>query len=331
MKCGDCVSSGRKLNEMRSGITIVSHSGISSGRRSNDKYILYVFLFILPFTCISCLKEKNSSDCPVVYRVALGVKDKNYDNAGEIPGWSLKNERLPFKVYVSTLMYYLRNEETGTIVQNVPVYSVVNDEGQQELNFSGIPTGRYVLSVFGNNGQAASDRDGRFFYDLHPAGTEGTDTYLLSDTIDLIPGNSPPYVELQRTKGIFYLSLENLPDSVDWIEGRITGIYRNVDQNREYDGETVVIKTFPGDFSSSASLLMNLAPTVAGKTSVVRLALYARGADSPFLFIPDFNVTVKRNEVTAFKLDFKPGGGIEVWTGVGGTWTKLHDMDITMI
>ncbi len=315
---------------MRQGIKIVAERNVFFGKKPDNRSVLYVFLLTLSFLCVSCLKEKGSGDCPVVYEVTFGVKDKNYTNAGNIPGWPLKDEQLPFNAYVPTLMYYLRNEETRAIVQNVPAYTVANDDKQQVLDLVGIPPGRYILSAFGNDDRAALDRDGILSYDLHPTGMEGADVYLLSDTIELTPDHLTAYAELQRTKGILYLLLENLPDSVDRIECRVSGIYRNVDQNGEYRDETVVQKTFTGSLSPSVNGLLSLAPTMTGKISVVRLALYAKDADLPFMFIPDFNVTVKRNEVTAFRLNFKLDGGVEVWTAADGAWTKLHDMDITM-
>lgn len=310
---------------------IISDGDLFPKRRPSNKYILYVTLFMLSLIWISCLKEKGRGDCPVVYQVTIGIKDKNYDNAGDIPGWPLKDEQLPFKTYVSTLTYYLRNEATKVVEQNVPAYPVANDDRQQVLNLAEVPSGRYILSTFGNNRDGVEDYDGTLSYNLHPTGTEGVDTYLLSDTIDLIPNRPVGHLDLQRTKGVLYLSLENLPDSVDRIESQITGIYQHVDQNQGYRGETVVKKVFTGDFSPAADLLIALAPTVIGKSSVVRLALYTKDSALPFMFIPDFGVAIKRNQVTAFRLNFNPNGGIEVWIAVGGAWTKLHDMDITMI
>lgn len=312
-------------------IKTISNRNLIPRRKLNSKYILYVSLFMLSFTCVSCLKERGNGDCPVTYRITLGVKDKNYANIGNVPELSVKDEQLPFKAYVSTLMYYLRNMETGMIIKNVPTYAVTNNDKLQELDLTGISAGRYILSVFGNDGGVAVDNNGMLSYALHSAGTEGLDTYLLSDTLDLNPDHPDAYAELQRTKGMLYILLENLPDSVARIECQVTGIYQSIDQNGGYSDEAVVRKMFTENLLPSANILLNLAPTVVGKASVVRLALYARNSNTPFMFIPDFDVNVKRNEVAAFRLDFKSEGGVEIWIAMDGTWTKLHDMDITII
>lgn len=288
-------------------------------------------LLVSSLIWVSCLRERGNDDCPPTYSVTLGVKDKNYANVGSVPGMAAKDEQLPFKSYVSNLAYYLRNMETGTIVQNVPAYTVTNNDKTQALDFTGVPDGRYILSVFGNISSAAVDNGGILSYNLHPANAEDMDTYLLTDTIDFTSQNPSPYLELQRTKGNLYILIQNLPDSVARIEEQVSGVSQNVDQSGGYNGEGIVLKSFTDNLLPSANMLTFLAPTVTGKNSIIRLALYTKDATTPFMFIPDFNMTVKRNEVAAFMLNFKPEGGIEIWVSADGTWTKLHDMDITTI
>lgn len=302
---------------------------ISIGRKRSN-CLLYIFLLLMsPLFLISCLEEPDHS-CPPEYMVAVGVLDKNYANANGVPGIVPKDEQLPFKAYVGDLAYRLEALATGSVVKDVAAYAVVGNGMFENLYLPEIQAGRYVLTAFGNTSHAADENGGILSYNLHPDGQEDADVYLVCDTLDFSPDTPNPTVDMVRTKGGLYILIENLPDSVVRIDQQVSTVYQHVDRNSHYSGETTVVKSFTSGLHPSAMLLTVLAPTVAGKNSNIRLALYTQGATTPFMFIPDFSLFVKRNEVTAFKLNFKPDGGVEVWIGFAGEWTKLHDMDIVV-
>lgn len=286
-------------------------------------YIL-LFSFVLLF-CTSCLKEEK---CPQTYTVTLGVKDKNYSNIHDIPELAVTNEQLPFKSYISNLSYHLIDLETQTSIQVVPQYSITNNDTLQTLDFSEIKPGRYILSVFGNITQPIIRNNALLTYNLHQREEENQDTYLIADTLTLLPESPNHNLEMKRTKGLLYIIMENLPDSITRIDEQIFAISQDIDQNFTYSHETTVKKSSTENLQSTTPLSVLLSPTLPGKQSTIRLSLFSRGASTPFMYIPDFTTIIKRNEVTIFKINFKPEGGLEILMAAEGNWIKIHDIDI---
>lgn len=293
-------------------------------REYGSTTFVLLFSFVLLF-CTSCLKEEN---CPQTYSVTLRVEDKNYSNIRDIPELVAINEQLPFKSYVSNLSYHLIDLKTQTSIQVVPQYSVTNNDTFQTLDFSGIKSGRYILSVFGNITQPIIRNDVLLTYNLHQREEENQDTYLAVDTLTLLPGSTNLNLGMKRTKGLLYIIMENLPDSITRIDEQIFAISQDIDRNFTYSHETTVKKSTTGDLQPTTPLSVLLSPTPPGKRSTIRLSLFSRGASTPFMYIPDFTTIIKRNEVTIFKINFKPEGGLEILTATEGNWIKIHDIDI---
>lgn len=292
------------------------------------KHTIYqgIVLFLI-FNFISCIKQ-SSEDCPVSYRGILIVQDKNYSNATEIPGLSLRDEQQAFRQYIPDFSYSLIQLGTGTTVDSLSNYTVTDEEKTHKLDFPTILPAQYKLNIYGNTNQIALRHDNTTTYTLHPTGQEGDDIYLFNDTIIFTPEQREVSIPMRRAKGALFIQIENIPDSVSRIRETIGQIYNNIDEKGVYSDETTVVKDFDKELHPSPSLLTLLAPTVAGKQSLLRIALYTSGDTYPYLFIPDIQFAVKRNEITAFKFSFQPEGGIEVWILANGTWNKLHDLDI---
>lgn len=284
-------------------------------------------LLLLLFLLCSCLREKDG-DCPPEYRVVLGVKDKNYVNAGNIPGLAIRDEQSSFRESVGDLYYQLQDLASGKILYQSGHVVVAGSELTYPIDLSDFPAGHYVLTVFGNISDLPGVKDGGVTYPLHPNSIEGPDTYILSDTFELSPASVEQYVELTRTKGAVLVVIDNLPDSVAMVSMQVQSVYQDIEQVNGYTGETMVTKTFTGVLHPTANLLTVLAPTVTGKESLLRLGLYTAGSTTPFMFIPDVYLKINRNEVTAFKMNFRPEGGVEVWMYQDGSWVKFHDIDI---
>lgn len=292
------------------------------------KYIgIAIWSVLLAFLSLSCVKEQGRSKCPTEYSVVLGIKDKNYSNIGSIAGLQPKDEQLAFGQYVSNLSYQLIDPGTGKVIQEVGNVDVAGNDLVQKIVFPGIEAGHYVLNLFGNIGLQPEWRDGQLVYQLHFNNQEGEDIYVLNDNIYFSSALEEKQLFLQRTKGLLFIQLENIPDTVGRVVVEVDHVYREVNQNLAYNDETSISKAFTGNLRPSVDLQTFLAPTVTGKESALRLSFYKQDATEPFMYLPDIRMTVNRNEVTAFKINYKPEGGIEVWVSVDGAWMKQHDMD----
>ena len=72
----------------------------------------YLLFSLLVFT--SCIKEDPEA-CPPL-QVNITVKDKNYFNVDNLPIQVRRSETLPFREYIPTLHYILRDAETGSLL-----------------------------------------------------------------------------------------------------------------------------------------------------------------------------------------------------------------------
>lgn len=295
----------------------------------NDMRDIYIrwLLFLLPVFLFSCVKEQGRDKCPPEYSMILGVKDKNYSNINSVPTLHPQDEQLPFREYITNLSYRLQELGTGNVVVSVSNQYVTDNDQLETILFPGLAAGRYILTLFGNISQTPEFSNVQSVYHLHPDEQEDMDTYVLYDTLDFSPASSSEMLELQRAKGYLFIQMEGLPDSVGRIEQQVGLVYRDVDQNLNYTVETSVIKSFTGSIHSSATLSTTLSPTLTDKESSLRLAFYKTGETTPFMFLPDIRMVVRRNQVTAFLIKYKPEGGVEVWMSVEGAWEKQHDMD----
>lgn len=286
-----------------------------------------LFLILLAGFFFSCIKEQGRDKCLPEYRILLEVKDKNYSNIANIAGLEPKDEQLSFRQYIADLSYRLYHLETRTITASGSGLIVTDDNQLESLVLPDLIPGKYVLSIFGNISQHLKLEDEQWIGELHPDGREGQDTYIAYDTISFSESEIENKVVLQRTKGYLFIQLEGIPDSVARIDQQVGNLYREVNQNLGYVAETSVFKSFTTDLHPSAILMTTLSPTIDGKESTLRLSFYTKEATTPFFFLPDIRIVMKRNQITAYKINYLPEGGIEVWMSVEGAWVKQHDMD----
>mgnify|MGYP000640723134 FL=1 len=90
---------------------------------------IFLLLFLLAF--VSCIKE-DSEVCPPL-QVNIIVKDKNYFNISNVPLETRKSETLPFREYIPTLHYVLRDAETGSVVEEQGLFSVTGSEATYSI------------------------------------------------------------------------------------------------------------------------------------------------------------------------------------------------------
>lgn len=284
---------------------------------------------LLNVICISCIKQSRE-ECSPTYRGIVTVKDKNYSNATEIPSYLLRDEQAPLSQFVQRLSYEFTQANTGKLIDSLS-YLLIPETGQTyTINFPDLTPGKYISHIQGNASLPVTGTNNIPVYDLHPSSQEGEDIYLFQDTILFNSEKTEITLPLTRTKGALFIQIENLPDSVRKITETIEHIYQHITKDAVYSGETTVEKTFTDNLHPVASLLTLVAPTVANKQSALHLALYGPHGDTPFMFISDIPLTIRRNEITAFKFNFIPEGGIEIWVISNGSWNKSHDLNVTL-
>lgn len=287
--------------------------------------------FVLTVLFFSCVKEQGRDECSSGYSIVVGIRDKNFSNINTITGLKPRSEQLAFRQYVSNLSYRLEGQESGETVMEMDHQEVNDNEQFVKIDLPELVSGNYRLSLFGNVREHLELRTGQLVYQLHSNDQEGEDVYVITDTLDFSSGPVEEQLFLQRAKGYLFIQMEGIPDSIGRIVQEVSHVCGEVNQRLEYGRDVTVVKAFTENLHSSAVLQTFLAPTVDGEESVLRLSFYGQGAMVPFMYLPDILLTIKRNQVAAYKINYKPEGGIEVWVSVNGAWMKQHDMDVQLI
>lgn len=289
------------------------------------KSSILIIVCILSFA--SCIKE-SLSDCTYQYQVKLFVEEKRY--AGEYPdGVEPINENLPFKAYVGDIYYTLQNVKTGTLITS-RVFDVIDtDEKELTLSLDDISNGTYKLTVWGN----VEDVDylAALPYTLHANEEESTDIYLACRTFDFNDGEMQDLsMGLRRLKGKLYLELADLPPHVDMVTKTITNLHAVVSDDVAYSGETKVGKSFPlSGQQATVAIETTLAPTVAGKQSLLSLSFRNKETGVHLQVDPPLEVAIKKNEITYVKASYNSSEDkLEIWLFIDGKWQFISKLDI---
>ncbi len=278
-----------------------------------------LFILILAFCFCSCIKE-DVPPCPDQYKVQLFVKDKNYGNQQTI------DENLPFRQYAGTIYYVLHNIETGNDIYS-PFITVTGDEKEYPVQFSNIPNGRYLLSVWGNLPNTGVV-DGTKI-NLHPEQQESTDMYLASDTLVFTSDRQSASLGLERAKGKLQIVCKNFPDTINKVDIQVTNVYQNLASNYTYSGTTTVQKHFSLTGVSDPVLEAVLAPTISESTSKLTLSIFSNQGNSPIFTPATFDLIIKRNEVTSVEINYNDlSNQWEIWVQIDSQWTMIYQLDI---
>lgn len=268
----------------------------------------------------SCISD-DLSDCPSPqYIVQISVKDKNYKNIGEFPQLESKEESAPFQRFEGTIYYTLSESTTRARVKESSVMTVYGEDQTYPIILTDIPEGEYILTVWGN---MTSEYPAGI---LHQDTKEHTDIYMTTRTLRLDRSYQTTELSLERTKGLFLLLCSNFPATVTSVGQSINHLYQSVDANFNYTGNTNVEKRVP----LQPTISTWLAPTSEGP-SKVNLIFYTNdtGATAPFPKLPEMDLTMKRNEISAIAIDYKKTDGVcEVWIFVQEQWVMIHRLDI---
>ncbi|MDD6210573.1 MAG: hypothetical protein PUB21_08220 [Bacteroidales bacterium] len=281
-----------------------------------NKTIHYFVFAVLLAIASSCIKS-DLPECPPQFTVQVLVKDRNYFNIDDFPQLTKADDNLPFGYFIKTLYYTLRNRATNKVIRYSALIQTDKDESDiYTLTFNDIPEGEYELIVWGNLETITN------IGSLHPDNKEYADIYAASATLNFTRGYKKAEVLMQRVKGKLLLLYKNFPAEYTSIKQSIDNITQSVDTRFKYDGVTRVEKDIPVQNSDE----IRLAPTTEGSLSKLQI-VFNSGVST--LALPDINITVNRNEITAVSVDYNAIEGIwEIQAYINGEWTTIHRLDI---
>lgn len=286
----------------------------------NVRLIHNFCMVVLLVIISSCIREDLSGCPPSAYAVRVSVKDKNYSNVDNFSQLVRMPESSPFSSFEGTIYYILTDPSTGKTIRESSITPLSGGEQTYSITFGDVPDGEYRLTVWGN---VTSDYP---IGVLHRDSKEYVDVYVGSATLKFGPNYQPVEIPLERTKGLLLLVCYNFPSAVTSIEQSVNHIYPSVDANLNYMGDTNVLKRVPFQtFITTA-----LSPTSSG-TSKVKLRFFADNLDAanPFFELPEMDLAVRRNEVSAISVDYKAADGVwEVQAFIQGEWVTLNRLTI---
>lgn len=292
------------------------------------KATMRIMLLVVCFT--SCIKDPLP-ECPYQYRVQLSVKHKNYSNSSAVGTDMVVDEDLPFREYVSNIVYTLRNVNTGESVLDEVISVIPGNEKEMELIINQIPDGEYRLMVWGNVENTVNTIGTSF--DLHKNNEESTDIYLASDVLTIKTGLSQKKsLELERTKGKLIVIFNDLPDHVVQIRKNITSVSQTIDHQGAYSGETNIEKIFLKNLQPLKRISTCLSPSVEGENSILSLSIYTSEDNEPALIIPPIEIKINKNEITAVTVNYDSlHGQLEIWIYIDDKWTLVKELIISEI
>lgn len=302
-----------------------------------------VYILVCAALCAltSCISEKVP-DCPPL-GISLAVKDKNYFNIDAADPEHRLPENLPFRQYVSTIYWTLRDVNTGEVVEQQALDQVYGEDQILRLDFCDcIPHGRYVFTAYGNLPDMSRINEQTGTMALHVNHDEGPDLYLCNDTIDYDPWHNGQTLQMERAKDKLLVQVEGLHADRAELQLQAVGVATSVypmrkDINRRftYYGTTDIQKTddlLDGEMScllapsqetegieyENASTLVHAKLTVEkdGQTRVIELK--------------DVDIEMIRNtiEVIRYVFEEEDEEKYEIFVLVNDTWEKVHGMDM---
>lgn len=303
----------------------------------------------------SCIRDEIA-ECPPM-RITLAVKDKNYFNIDDVVAKGLidkKDENLPFREYVSTLYYIVRDQQ-GNIVAERATYEVTGDakEGVIDMPID-LPYGKYRITVWGNLKSEEPLGDDLISAELEHADAASRDVYLADAEVKYALGAEHHTVELERTKGRLIIVAENLPDYIDLSDKTVCDVYSFVATGLKYDRLTDLTSRTHWTEKGGITTHTLTGPSKGFEQSTLKVAFHdadnapaspmARANSS--LLPEDIRITMGRNEITVVKYiyvkdggsepdpdpdpdpDPEPGGKFYIYVLVNDNWEMVHKMEI---
>lgn len=272
--------------------------------------------------------------CPAL-SVELAVKDYNFFNVKAVPEEQPRPENLPFRDYIPTISWTLRDAKTGVIVEQEELQPVDGVAPRLPISFCDcVPHGTYIFTAYGNMSHAADiEPSGRVL--LHPDNTEHNDPYFACDTLLYDPYHDHYQLEMERAKGELIIEVENLDIAAPDITVRCNGVAAEVDPTDErpltrfaYYGDTWFEKRQP-----KAQMLKVLsAPTLSGDPAVLHVEFSGADAQGHSLVrVPDdITIEEQRNTITVVRYVWQEHkeGQFTVYVLINGSWESVSHMDV---
>lgn len=291
-------------------------------------YLLFILSGLFATSCV----RDEIADCPPL-RVNIAVKDKNYFNVDDVELEERLSDNLPFREYVPTLYWVLRDLNTGEIVDESPLITVSGDEKTITPDICPcVPHGKYVLTVWGGLDSRDALNEDMTLLNFHPGSTEGRDVYMTNDTLLYDAWHNDYTVELERTKGKLIIEKiwECLPQGINGSRNEVNGIYGNVNNAFKYAGTANVLTTHQWEPAQNVATKTVLSPSL--KENGTRLHLdFIDAADPsmPLLTPKDVNITMRRNELTVLRYVWNcEKQEFVIYVLLNNTWTIINQMDI---
>lgn len=277
-------------------------------------------------TVSSCIRDEIP-DCPDL-KIRIAVKDKNYFNVDNVDLEERMREDLPFKEYIRTLYWVLRDAETGKVMDESEFIDV---EGDEQTYLAGIrpslPHGKYVLTVWGGLEDMDPLGDDPMTVDFHHGNVEGGDVYLTNDTIVYDAWNHEFTVEMERTKGKLIIEKQNLPSEVTQSTKLIDGLYDGANNAFKYFGETFMFKQSDLEVTGTSVVSKTvLVPSIEKDGSTLRLEF----SGSSSLPVPSpVRITMYRNELTVLRYVWNEDkNSFDVYILINDSWDLLNNLTI---
>jgi len=298
-------------------------------------YLLSALAVGLMFS--SCIRDEIA-ECPPM-RITVVVKDKNYFNENSVADKGLiekKADNLPFREYVSTLYYIVRDEAGNTVAEH-NLREVTGDAKEEVIEFpTELPYGKYRITVWGNLKSEEPFGDDPTAAELEHADAAGRDVYLADAEVEYVLGSEHHTVELERTKGRLIIVAENLPDYIDLSDKTIYDVYSFVAAGLKYDRLTNLTSRTHWTEKNHITTHTLTGPSKGFEKSTLKVAFHdadnapaspmARANSS--LLPEDIKITMGRNEITVVRYIFEPEGNFSIYILVNDNWEVIHGMEI---
>lgn len=274
----------------------------------------------------SCIRD-NIPDCPAL-RVNIVVKDKNYFNVDKVELEDRLATNLPFKEYVPTLYWVLRDVETGTVMdRSNGLIRVEGDATSVQPDICPcVPHGRYVLTVWGGLESEAQLSENMDKITFHPGNAGGADVYMTNDTLVYDAWRNDYTVEMERTKGKLIIEKLDIPEGIAKSEKRVSGIFSTLQAYKfEYSGNT---------FVEAVTDIVNRKQTVS--KTMLAPSVTKDGTELNISFLGDktidtrkVNINMRRNELTVLRYVWDtPTQQFKIYVLVNDTWEAVNTMEV---
>lgn len=301
------------------------------------KAFLYLLALLVMVPAMSSCIRDEIQECPPL-RITLKVKDKNYFNVDAVVNKGLidrKDENLPFREYISTLFYIVR-DEAGNTIEKRDLANVNGDERELVIQLPvELPYGKYSITVWGNF-KSKEPLDENFSgADLEHDDASNQDVYMASAVLLYEMGSENHIVELERAKGLLIVQAENLPDFIDSSEKTVSNVYRYVAEGFKYDRLTDIYSRTEWNEKNNIVTYSLTGPSKGFESASLDLAFLNSYGSSFLKTVGNSNlkpesiaITMARNTITVVKYVYVDDNKFDIYVLVNDNWEEVHGLII---